>query len=189
MNKAIRILLAIALATSISFIGCSTTSSKTVSTLTGGISNEAGRFEVIRTPAKDFNTLGLVFAEATKNTDDAGVRGDVLIYQALLKEAQKLNADYIINVVIDKRVESTMSTSTTSSPLSSSSSSTGMTGKETWYGSAVAIKYTTTLTRQEVNQNTAGNSTTTTTTTSPIMNEAGASNTGGGSSSGLFSIR
>ena len=182
-------LLVLMLVIGLGLTSCSTTSSKTVSTLTGGVNRQAGSFETIITPAKDFTTLGLVFAEATKNANDDGVRGDVLVFQALLKEAQKLKGDYIINVVIDKRIETTQSTSTMSSPFGEDSSESSYTATETWYGSAIAIKYTTSLTVKEERQITSGGQTTTTTTTNPVMNDPKQDGSGSGNiGSGALSI-
>jgi hypothetical protein len=67
---------------------------------------------------KDFTSLGIVLAENLIRND----QGEVFTYYALLKEAQKLGADTIINVTIGKKKR------------------TGST-EETWYGAATAIKY------------------------------------------------
>ncbi|MCL2266509.1 MAG: hypothetical protein FWC17_01930 [Treponema sp.] len=89
------------------------------------------------TPAKDFNGLGLVFTEQSfEFNPDEYFRGDTFTYQALLKEAKALGADAIINVVIDYRQVIRSDTVDTE---------TKTTRNETWYGSALAIKYTTTL--------------------------------------------
>jgi hypothetical protein len=80
-------------------------------------------------PAKDFESVGLVFTENRYVTKDGTVEGDVFTYQALLKEANKLGADTIINLVIDKKIE--YITIDESSYI-----------QETWYGTALAIKYT-----------------------------------------------
>ena len=90
--------------------------------------------EQIRIPVMAFETKGIVFANAQFQADTAKgtITGDTFTYQALLKEAQRLGADAIINVVIDKRVEKvTVGRDTLS--------------QETWFGSALAIKYTTIL--------------------------------------------
>jgi hypothetical protein len=84
--------------------------------------------------------VGLIFAEASKNITEEGASGEALVYQALLKEAQKAGADAIINVVIDRRFEGT-TTVTTPSIFGK----TKLIGTETWYGSALAIKYGATL--------------------------------------------
>ncbi|MDR1859027.1 MAG: hypothetical protein LBQ69_06105 [Treponema sp.] len=86
-------------------------------------------------PAMEFETRGLVFTETQFTVISKGdIDGMTFTYQQLLKEAQKLGADAIINVVIDidKRIEH---------------EATGQLGYntntvETWYGSALAIKYT-----------------------------------------------
>ena len=69
-------------------------------------------------PLKDFTSLGIVLAENVIRDD----QGEVFTYYALLKEAQKLGADTIINVSIGKKKRA------------------GSTD-ETWYGAATAIKY------------------------------------------------
>ncbi|MDR1904882.1 MAG: hypothetical protein LBQ88_21695 [Treponema sp.] len=130
--------------------GCATT--------TEGTNN--GNFgENIRTPVKDFETLGLVFTESQLTVADKGSEGQILTYQALLKEAQALGADAIINVVIDKKIQ------VSSFPGSRIT---------TWYGSALAIKYTATLTETGSVTVTADGVTTTTATTSVYFNDGGA---------------
>ena len=109
--------------------GCKSTSA--------GVSFEnSGAFgEQIRTPAKDFTSMGLVFSEVTFQVNSKGnISGDTFTYQALLKEAHKLNADAIINIVIDNRIENV-------------SSGFDSNKQQTWYGSALAIKFTDTLRR------------------------------------------
>ncbi|MDR1802067.1 MAG: hypothetical protein LBQ94_00535 [Treponema sp.] len=69
-------------------------------------------------PLKDFTSLGIVLTENVIRDD----QGEVFTYYALLKEAQKLGADTIINVSIGKKKRA------------------GSTD-ETWYGAATAIKY------------------------------------------------
>jgi hypothetical protein len=88
-----------------------------------------GSFPVVDIPAKDFTSLGLVFTESVV----ANSKGEVFTYNALLKEAQKLGADSIINVVIDVKREGTKIGFLYLDP------------RETWYGSATAIKYTDSL--------------------------------------------
>jgi len=134
--------------------GCVTTTSRE--------STNAKNFgEHIRTPVKDFVTVGLVF---TENQLIEGVRGSnndqVFTYQALLKEAESLGADAIINVVIDKKVQVVRK-------LFSTRSTT------TWYGSALAIKYTDTLTETGSVTITADGKTTVTTATSVYFNDGG----------------
>ena len=103
------------------------------------------------TAAKDFSTLGLIFTEQTFkiNVKDS-FNGETFTYQALLKEANALGGDGIINVVIDHRiiVETEGETTTTTSmfggaPVVERNGNAVRT--EVWYGSALAIKYTTTL--------------------------------------------
>jgi hypothetical protein len=93
----------------------------------------------IRTPVKDFVSLGMVFTENKFEFDSKVFKGDIFTYQGLLKEAQKLGADAIINVVIDKKIDLVTYGMNT-------------TRRETWYGSALAIKYTDTLKFSETEQ-------------------------------------
>jgi len=83
-------------------------------------------------PVRNFESLGLVFSETTYTINSKGqmTGTGTFTYQALLKEAHKLEADAIINVTIDRKVEKV-------------ADDKKMIKKETWYGSALAIKYTT----------------------------------------------
>jgi predicted small secreted protein len=101
-----------------------------------------GVFQNITVPAKDFDSLGLVFTEVSFDTDAKGSRGDIFTYNALLKEAHKLGADTIVNLVIDVKKEGT---NDWIKILGLSRDMGVVTGKETWYGSATAIKYTESL--------------------------------------------
>jgi len=102
--------------------------------------------EVAIYPMKDFETCGMVFTEHVYQP--GAVDADVFTYQALLKEAQKLGADAIINVTID-RWKHTITTETidTSQDACRTVKSTYI--QETWYGSALAIKYTNVVLPQE----------------------------------------
>ena len=85
-------------------------------------------------PVRNFESVGLVFSEATFTINDKGqmTGTGTFTYQALLKEAHKLEADAIINVAIDRKLEKVLD-------------GKKMIKKETWYGSALAIKYTDTV--------------------------------------------
>ena len=96
-------------------------------------SNEGSFAQATFIPVKNFESLGLVFTQVELRMIDTRANpaqpsrpalagGNVFTYQELLKEAHKLGADAIINVTID--VVNNTSTGTT------------------WYGSALAIKYT-----------------------------------------------
>ena len=92
-----------------------------------------GTFEDVNIAAKDFEPISLVFTEITVDSKS----GAFLSYDALLREAHKLGAHAIINVVIEDVVVC---------------SSTVMTSncQTTRYGSALAIKYKEgTLSREE----------------------------------------
>ena len=110
------------LAFGLTLTGCGTFQSSTPPPRTGVLYEEnriVRDFPVIPiVPLKDFTSLGIVLAENVIRDD----QGEVFTYYALLKEAQKLGADTIINVSIGKkkRVGST---------------------DETWYGAETAIKY------------------------------------------------
>ena len=130
-------------------------------------------------PGKDFTSLGLVFSETTYDQDEKETKGDIYTYYALLKEVKKLNGDYMINIVIDKKIESTFG-----------ETENLIKKKVTWYGSATAIKYTDSLKNSVTTVTSAGNNPVTTTSQTYIMaNSASTSGTisGGSSSSGSSS--
>jgi uncharacterized protein YbjQ (UPF0145 family) len=159
-----------ALFTLAAFVAWGLTGCVTNGTTTKG--TNIGNFgEHIRTPVKDFQSLGLVFTETRlAATDSGGDEGQIFTYQALLKEAQALGADAIINVVIDKKIQA----STVSSFLDTTSSGS----TTTWYGTALAIKYTAILTETGSVTVTANGATTTTETTAVYFNDGGATGTG-----------
>ena len=163
-------ILALLLVLGMSLSGC-----KTIDSISGGVNSPREKFEFITVPAKDFQALGLVFAEAFYDQDENGARGEVLTFQALLKEAKTLGADYIVNVVIDYKHEG-------SQKYLFGKPKRIVKGKVTWYGSATAIKYTTTLKNTESQINADGKVISTTETT--LMNGGGGLFGGGGSSSG-----
>jgi len=138
------------------FSGCMTKAS-----LGFSLDNKGVFGEQIRTPAKDFVSLGLVFTEVHFVVTNKGMfSGETFAYQALLREAHVLGADAIINVVIDKQ---TQNLSPTMSPDI----------QHTYYGSALAIKFTETLKRTSSVTIRDDNSTTTTTTESIEFNGGG----------------
>jgi hypothetical protein len=122
-----------------------------------------GSFPSISVPAKDFTSLGLV---QTENVVDNN-RGDVFTYYELLKLAKELGADAIVNVTIDVKREGTKFL--------------GMYfgAKETWYGSATAIKWTEGTLKAVITNNTEG----TTVTTEGVIMNGDFSGAAGGSSS------
>ena len=117
-----RAMLAATLAFGLTLTGCGTFQSAAPPPRTGALYEEnriIRDFPVIPVvPLKDFTSLGIVLAENVIRDD----QGEVFTYYALLKEAQKLGADTIINVSISKKKR------------------VGVTD-ETWYGAATAIKY------------------------------------------------
>jgi hypothetical protein len=146
----------------------------TTTSVSGGRDVQGRLVDVQTYPAKDFISLGMVFAETVVEDDGTGDKGDIMTYNALLKEAQAIEADTIINVVIDSKFEG----SETKFFLTVLSRK----GKTTWYGSATAIKYTDTLV-QKTTDVTIGNGSVANTKTieTPVM--SGGSSSGGGISS------
>jgi len=140
-------------------------------------------------PNKDFTSLGLVFSETSYDLDEKGTRGDIYTYQNLLKEVKKLNGDYMINIVIDKKIEGTFET------VFGRKTNKLIKGKVTWYGSATAIKYTDALKNTVTKSDTVASNppvTTTTTSTSYVMSSSspgllGSPSGGGGGVGGFFS--
>jgi hypothetical protein len=88
--------------------------------------NFSGKSENITVGAKDFTAVGLVFVE-TVVTDG---NGEKITYDALMKAAGEKDADAIVNVAIDVKREGIKILRFLFNPV------------ETWYGSALAIKYT-----------------------------------------------
>jgi hypothetical protein len=80
----------------------------------------------IGVPVKNIEILGIVRYEAIV----ANGNGEKVTYDALLKEAEKVGGNGIANVMIDVKREGLQLFSLVLNP------------KETWYGSALAIKYT-----------------------------------------------
>jgi len=97
-----------------------------------------GAFVEVPVPVKDFESKGMVFTEVQFTiTGDGKINGKVFTYQELLKAAQKVGADAIVNVTIDRLVEN----------VNEMSFSSNVTKNEKWYGSALAIKYTVAITQ------------------------------------------
>ncbi|MDR1576408.1 MAG: hypothetical protein LBS37_10425 [Treponema sp.] len=112
-----------------SFSGCSSIPQQQ-NTAAVSYQNWGAFGEAVLIPVKDFESRGLVFTEVTFTINDKGqIQGETFTYQALLKKAQEAGGEAIINVTIDKAV------SNVSEGLRTSK-------QETWYGSALAIKYT-----------------------------------------------
>jgi hypothetical protein len=170
-------MLALLLAFGFVMAGCSTVDSLSQENI-GEFTNN------LALPNKDFTTLGLVFSETSYDLDEKGARGDIYTYYKLLQEVKKLNGDYMINIVIDKKVEGTFET------ILGRKTDKLIKGKVTWYGTATAIKYsdsikntvTTTVT-------TASNPPVTTTTTSTTYSTSSSGPAGllgdGGGSGGI----
>jgi hypothetical protein len=101
----------------LSLVGCTSTLKKM----------EAGATYNLGMAAKDVDVLGIVRVETKVKGDD----GERITYDALLREAEKLGGNGIANVMIDKKTETFKFFFII--PVTSS---------VTWYGSALAIKYT-----------------------------------------------
>jgi len=78
----------------------------------------------IAIPAKDIQIIGIVRVETKVDTNG---NGELLTYDALLKAAERAGGNGIANIMIDRLQEY---------------DSTAMNSTTTWYGSALAIKYT-----------------------------------------------
>jgi len=61
-------------------------------------------FEVGVVPIKDFTTVGLIFVETSVTYDSNGriIEGSEITFEMLMREAQKLSADAIINIKVDE---------------------------------------------------------------------------------------
>jgi hypothetical protein len=83
-------------------------------------------YDIAVPQAKNFETLGVVHYEGVVT---AGY-GEKITYDALLKEAEKIGGNGIVNILIDVKKEGKKFLGMIFKP------------KETWYGSALAVKYT-----------------------------------------------
>ena len=95
---------------------------------------------------KSYETLGLVFATSVSKFDseEKEISTQEGIVSMLLREAQKLGADDILNLRIDSNTtytQTTTSDSVSTSTSSDSKSSVVTTKTITYTGSALAIKY------------------------------------------------
>jgi hypothetical protein len=98
-------------------------------------------YEDVEIPAKDFVSLGMIFATATLTTtsdqnNSSSTRtteGERFMYYRLLEKAHALGADAIVNVSVDKL---------TSTNRVKVGNQTNNVVEEKWFGSALAIKYT-----------------------------------------------
>ncbi|AEF86488.1 hypothetical protein TREPR_1318 [Treponema primitia ZAS-2] len=103
--------------------------------------------------AKDVKILGIVRYETIVDRGN----GEKITYDALLREAEKLGGDGIVNIMIDvKRESSKLFTFIFSS-------------KDTWYGSALAIKYS----DENLTETTVSKENGTTTSTPKSSNQSG----------------
>jgi hypothetical protein len=113
------------------------TTSKTTSR--GIVNNMPGPNE------RQFETLGLVFATSVTKFDEKGleISSQEGIVTMLLREAQRLGGNDILNLRVDENITFFQTTVTTPSSGSSSSSSTKTitTKTVTYTGSALAVKY------------------------------------------------
>jgi len=105
-----------------SLVGCGAMTSTSERVI---YNHKEGYFEQINVSAKDFEPIQLVFIETAQ--------GGILTYQMLLKEAQRVGGQGMVDVTIEEiRV-----CSRTKSVMGDSGGCVS-----TWYGSALAIRYT-----------------------------------------------
>ena len=118
-------------------VGCTTHHAS----ITGGADTQAA-FARVNVPAKDFTSVGLVFAqtevEIRRNRDSRTLSGDVITYNMLMQEAARLGAHAIVNVTIDRVIEERGEIRRIGFIVLQD---TGIT-RETWKGNALAIRYT-----------------------------------------------
>jgi len=63
---------------------------------------QSGRLNSVAIAAKDFSSLGIIFVKSTEIIDsDGNHTGSKITNEMLMREAQRLNADDVINVKID----------------------------------------------------------------------------------------
>jgi len=120
-------------------------------TVVSSTTNTKGLFYHIPDPdKKPYDALGLVFATSVTKYDEKGleVSSQEGIATMLLREAQKLGGNDILNLRIDEnvtyvqtKVENTASSSSSSSSSSTSKTTVITTKTVTYTGSALAIKY------------------------------------------------
>jgi len=75
--------------------------------VTGDVMNKEGRIsQASLVPEKNFNGIGLIFVESAAIIDSRGnvIEGSKITHEMLMREAQKLGADDIINLKIDERI-------------------------------------------------------------------------------------
>jgi hypothetical protein len=119
MKRAIVVLAVMVLA--VLLMGC-TTSLKSAHT---------GRAADISITAKDFEVIGLVYHETVVEKGFfTRENGEMLTYIAMLREAERIGGNGIVNIMIDKRSQGTYFFFM---PIAV---------RETWFGSALAIRYT-----------------------------------------------
>jgi hypothetical protein len=88
-------------------------------------SHVEGKAPDVIIPEKDFETKGMIFVETLVK----GRNGAEITYDLLLKEAQNLGGEAIVNVAIDKKETKTWFFRWL------------LNSETTWIGSALAIKY------------------------------------------------
>jgi len=137
-NKALTLTaIIVAACAALSVTGCmtETTARRTAST---NSSQNWGVFGEVVIPIKDFESKGLVFTEVHLMTTANGTtNGSMFTYQALLMEAKKVGGDAIVNVIIDRHIETIKQIE-----IIDYTEKVTETREEIWYGSALAIRYT-----------------------------------------------
>ena len=114
--------------------------------------NNWGTFgEMSIMPVKDFEVKGWVYSHNEFRVDGGVISGPVFTYHELLQKANELGADAIINVTIDKvnRRASSATYDIDKNQIATQRSSSRARTEE-WFGTALAIKYTTALTDENL---------------------------------------
>ena len=68
------------------------------------IMRKDGKISQVNVIDKNFVTLGLIFVESSATIDSNGniIKGSKITFEMLMKEAQKLGADSIVNILVDE---------------------------------------------------------------------------------------
>jgi len=111
---------------------------KTLVSTSSTVSSKGVVHDIPDPSQKRFNALGLVFAKSESNFDENGleISSQEGIVNLLLREAQKLGGDDILNFRVDESV-----TFVKTQVTSNNSTKTTTTKTVTYTGSALAIKY------------------------------------------------
>ena len=94
----------VVLTISLSFANCVSSASSPDLSNTLVFVNDGQILQATIAEKKDFTTLGIIFVESSATLDPNGniIEGSKITFEMLMKEAQKLGADDIINLRIDE---------------------------------------------------------------------------------------